>query len=139
MNISIPSTVDMIEDAAFQGCHGVEYCLIEEDEILVNIGNESFAECHCLRSFYIPREVETIGANCFKRCVSLHRLKFESSESLQKIVGTVPMAKTLEHVGFPPVLSIFKLEVEHVITDLGFGEFFSTANGSSNRSFIGDT
>jgi hypothetical protein len=138
MGISIPSSVDTIEDAAFRGCHGLEYCLLDEHVILVKIGNESFAECLCLRSFYVPRGVDTIGANCFRRCVSLHRLKFESAESLQKVMGNVTLNARLKHLGFTEISSVFKLEVGSVIMKFCFGEWLSSADGSSHLLFIED-
>jgi hypothetical protein len=103
--------------------------LIEEHGILVKIGTESFAECHCLRSFYVPRGVEAIGANCFKRCASLHRLKFQSAESLKKVMGDAALDDTLEHLGFTHISSVFKLEVDPGITELGSAEGLSSADG----------
>jgi hypothetical protein len=132
IGIAIPASVATIEGEAFRGCHGLESCVIDENAILVEIGNECFVECHCLESFCIPRGVETIGRNCFKQCASLHRLKFQSEETLKRIIGNATLDEFLERLGFAYISSLFRVEIETRIIDSDCADWVSVFDESSH-------
>jgi hypothetical protein len=138
IGIAIPASVETIDDAAFRGCRELEYCVIEDNAALVGIGEESFAECHCLRSLYVPRGVEAIGVNSFRRCASLLRLKFESCESLKKVVSDMTLDQFLKHLGFAHVSSVFKLEIDGGIMESDWADLVSFFGESSLLTLIPD-
>jgi hypothetical protein len=109
--ISIPASVEVIEESAFEGCTGLESCLIAEDANLRMIEKRAFSECRSLRSFCVPQRIEVIGENCFSKCISLHRLRLVSTESLNKLVGDSTLDEALENVGLDEVLSVLRIEI----------------------------
>jgi hypothetical protein len=102
----------MIEESAFKGCTGLESCSIAEDASLVRIENEAFSDCRSLKSFYVPKNLEVIGEDCFKRCCSLFRLRFVSAESLKSLIGDSMRAEALENIGFDDISNLLNIEVE---------------------------
>jgi hypothetical protein len=130
-SIVVPASVIEIEAFAFQGCIGLEHCLINQNSILVEIGEEAFAACHCLRSFYVPKNVARIGANCFKECHSLFGLKFGSGDTLRRIVRDLTLDETLDDLGIIEISSLFRMEVDNDVSDLSFPGWISVADESS--------
>jgi hypothetical protein len=84
-SISIPASVEEIEDAAFKDCVELESCEIPENSILKKIGNESFSGCQSLISFSIPRDVTIIGDKCFAMCTGLESCEIAENASLKRI------------------------------------------------------
>jgi hypothetical protein len=128
----VPASVAEIEALAFKECIGLEDCSIHEDAILMKIGQEAFAGCSCLRSFYVPKAIEGIGENCFKKCPSLSRLKFGSGDTLKKIVSRRTLDEALEHLGFTEVSRLFRIEVEDDDLDLLFPGWIRVAGDGSH-------
>jgi hypothetical protein len=135
-NISIPASVEIIEERALHGCTGLESCLIRENASLVEIEAGAFSECCSLRSFYIPRSVQVIGKNCFSKSGSLHRLKFESGESLSRFVGSSTLAEVLETIGLGEVSSLLIIELEHGGMAFEFVGWSSVVDSSSHLTLI---
>jgi hypothetical protein len=138
-NISIPASVEIIEDNALRGCTGLESCLIAENAGLVGIETEAFSECDSLRSFSIPKSVQVIGKNCFNKCGSLHRLMFESGESLSKFVGNSALTDVLETVGLGEVSSLLIIELEHGGMPFEFCGWSSVFDSSSHLTLVQDS
>jgi hypothetical protein len=111
-NIEIPASVEVIEEAAFKGCRGLESCVIAGNSSLVRIEKKAFSKCCSLRSFYIPVGVEAIGEKCFNKCYSLHRLRFVSNESVNKFVGDLTLDELLEMIGLDETSSVFRIEFD---------------------------
>jgi hypothetical protein len=128
----VPATATEIEDSAFKDCIGLEECSIPKDAILTAIGEEAFSGCSCLRSFYVPKSVESLGENCFTKCSSLSRLKFGSGETLKKIVGDATLHEALEYLGVADVTNLFRIEVEEDGGDLSFPGWIPVADASSH-------
>jgi hypothetical protein len=120
MSIVIPPALEVIEEAALKGCNMLEDCSIDENAMLVVIENEAFAGCHSLTSFVVPRRVQAIGLNCFGECVCLHRLMFESAESLKKVVGDVALDDRLGSIGLGEISNAFRIKVNHPGGELEF-------------------
>jgi hypothetical protein len=139
MGMAIPASVDAIEDEAFRGCHGLESCLIDENGTLVKIGKDAFSGCHCLESFSVPRGVEAIGQNSFKQCASLRQLKFQSAETLRKVVGNATLDEFLGQLGFTHISSLFRIEVNNAIIASDYAEWFSGFDESSHLKLSRDT
>jgi hypothetical protein len=99
--------------------------------MLVKIGEEAFAGCSCLRSFYVPKSVEKIGENCFRECPSLSRLKFGSGDTLRRIVRDRTLAEAMEHLGFTETSSLFRIEVEEAGSDLALPGWIRLADEGS--------
>jgi hypothetical protein len=109
--VSIPASVEVIEEVAFKGCSGLESCLIAENANLATIGREAFSECCSLRSFSVPVSVEGIGENCFHKCISLRRLSFVTHESLNKIVDESTLDEAFEELGLYEISSVLRIDI----------------------------
>jgi hypothetical protein len=127
--IEIPASVIVIEESSFEGCTELESCLIAEDSSLVRIGNRAFAKCTSLRSFSIPRQVVAIGNNCFDECDYLYQLEFRSSESLNRIIGDLPLDTALNNIGVSVRSSLFRIEIEDGGKELKFPGWVSLDDG----------
>lgn len=62
-NITIPSTVETIEEGAFAWCSKLIYVTIPDS--VVEIGRGAFSECYGLKSLTIGRNVTKIGSDAF--------------------------------------------------------------------------
>jgi hypothetical protein len=100
--------------------------VVAEKANLVQIEEEALAECFSLRAFCVPRSVEFIGTNCFQSCVSLHRLRFASGESLKRLIGDSTLDEVLETVGLGEITSLMRIEMEDddIPVDIGAGHQF---------------
>ncbi len=68
-NITIPRSVQYIEENAFQACKTVESITISDG--VTEIGEEWFAGCTSLQSVVIPDSVTRIGKRAFSGCSSV--------------------------------------------------------------------
>mmetsp|Transcript_4041 Transcript_4041/g.9369 ORF Transcript_4041/g.9369 Transcript_4041/m.9369 type:complete len:603 (+) Transcript_4041:51-1859(+) len=68
-SIEIPSTVEVIEEGAFQGCGTLASITLLEG--LKIVGKESFLQCESLPSIKLPSTVHTVGEGAFSQCNSL--------------------------------------------------------------------
>jgi len=62
-NITIPSSVEMIDESAFATCSTLEKVVIKDG--VKNIGREAFSGCEKLKSVEIPASVTEIGSRAF--------------------------------------------------------------------------
>jgi hypothetical protein len=136
--ISIPASVEVIEEGAFRRCIGLESCIIGENANLVKIEKEAFSECHSLRSFSVPASVSGLGENCFGECNSLYRLRFATIESLKKFVNDSTLDEVLEHFGLGDISSLLTIEIEASdgAVDSEFPGWSSVCDGSSHSRLI---
>jgi hypothetical protein len=137
-SLSIPASVEIIEENALKGCTGLESCLIAENGRLVGMETEAFSECCSLRSFYIAKSIKVIGKNCFSECNSLHRLKFESGESLSKFVGNSALNEVLETFGLGDLSSLLIIELEDGGIPSEFVGWSSLIDSSSHLTLVQD-
>lgn len=75
--VTIPNTVEQIEDGAFQNCWNLESAKIGES--VTSIGNEAFSGCYALKEITIPDEVTTLGLLAFADCERLNKLTIGSA------------------------------------------------------------
>jgi hypothetical protein len=110
---------------------------MDENAILERIGKNAFAECRLLRSFDLPGGVESIGQNCFRGCSFLHRLRFQSSKSVKKIAGDLPLEEALETLGFSLMSSVFSITVDDG-AELEFPGWVSVSDSESPFALVQD-
>jgi hypothetical protein len=137
-SISIPASVDTIEEGAFGCCDGLESCIIAENARLVKIDDKAFSDCRSMRTFYIPRSVEVIGENCFETCHSLRRLRFPSAESLNRLVNDSTLDEVLETLGLGVISSLMTIEIEDCELQTEFDGWSPVADGSSYTTLVQD-
>lgn len=76
-SITIPESVERIENNAFFCCYGLENADIPQN--VTDIGADAFKFCSSLKKINIPQSVENIGDCAFANCTSLSDIDFPDS------------------------------------------------------------
>ena len=63
--ITLPSTIEIIDDDAFYNCQALENINLDECNNITRIGCNAFSACHSLRSIYISDRIQTLDSCCF--------------------------------------------------------------------------
>ncbi|CAJ1949035.1 unnamed protein product [Cylindrotheca closterium] len=107
-DISIPSSVETIEDCTFNDCKSLAELDLQDG--LVTIGERAFEGCRGLQQVHIPATVEAIKIRAFKGCISLTELTLQ--EGLKEIGDRVlEDCKSLERIKIPSTVSILHYSV----------------------------
>lgn len=154
--IRISSTVDLIQDDAFQNCTNIMSITVDErnkeydsrdncnaiicGEELVKgcnmtvvpsgvekIGRAAFANCYRMKEITIPEGVTTIGADAFYNCLSLKRISLPS---------TLTRFDTWPGAQFSNCISLDSIYIPENVSDLS-SDIFS--NCHSLRSIVVDS
>lgn len=88
--ISIPETVKIIDDFAFQQCQNLETVNLSAN--IKKIGRSAFRECSALKAIHFPDSLETIEAAAFKDATQL--LIITGGKNLQSIESDSAFANT---------------------------------------------
>lgn len=75
--VIVPSTVNMIAEAAFFGCNKVQSVYIPDG--VTHIGDSAFYSCPSLREVRLPSGLKEIGDEAFEDCGSLKSISIPSS------------------------------------------------------------
>lgn len=77
--VVFPSTLRIVGEKAFSGCHHLEEVIINDG--LEKIQDGAFQDCLKLKNIYIPSTIKEIKSNAFTKCKLLN---FNNRESLSK-------------------------------------------------------
>ena len=86
MDITIPSNVKTIKEAAFSGCTGLINVTLSDN--LETLGQGVFRVCPQLTSINIPKSVKSMGAEMFGYCDALTCITFEPGSNLTYVGGS---------------------------------------------------
>lgn len=78
-SVSIPSTVETIEESAFHRCKNLVSIIFEENSSLRYIGDDAFLFCDSLLYVDLPESLENIGAEAFRGCYLLKAIKLRDN------------------------------------------------------------
>ena len=84
-SIEIPASVEKIGELAFYGCTSLQTVTFKKGSQLKTIEMSVFGHCKALASIEIPASVETIGRNVVNGCTSLKTVTFEKGSKLKMI------------------------------------------------------
>ena len=84
-SIEIPASVEKIGELAFYGCTSLQTVTFKKGSQLKTIEMSVFGHCKALASIEIPASVETIGDNAFPYCTALQTVTFEKGSQLKTI------------------------------------------------------
>jgi hypothetical protein len=99
--IAIPSSVEIIDRAAFYDCASLTEVIFESGSCLKRI--DGFMECTSLRQIALPPSLETIGLCGFSGCTSLMEVIFEAGSEINSIAG-FRGCKSISRIALPPSL-----------------------------------
>ena len=92
-SVTIPNTVNSIDEYAFKNCTGLTSVTIPES--VTSIGNGAFQNCTVLTSVTVPKSVTSIGNGAFSYCsgltsieVSSSNIKYDSRNNCNAIIET---------------------------------------------------
>ena len=86
-SIEIPASVEKIGELAFYGCTSLQTVTFKKGSKLKMIQYNTFRDCTSLTTIEIPASVETVEANAFNGCTSLKTVTFEKGSQLLMVDG----------------------------------------------------
>ena len=86
-SIEIPASVEKIGELAFYGCTSLHTVTFEKGSKLKTIGSDVFLNCTSLTMIEIPASVETIEDQAFEGCSLLATVTFEKGSQLKTVDG----------------------------------------------------
>ena len=143
VNVTIPDTVTVIGDSAFENCDNLKNVKISEN--LKKLGMMAFGNCDALTEIEIPKNITTVAYNEFYNPV---RGPFTGSDSLQTVVfeegmtwlpayilsgcsgfTTVKIPETVTEIGggaFSDCSRLESIEIPESVTEIGSHTFSNT-------------
>lgn len=105
VSITIPSSVESIDDFAFQCCINLKYIEFKGKSKLKKIGFSAFATTK-LSNITIPASVEIIYYMAFINCSSLISVSFANESKLKEIRESVFAHSSIKSISFPRSLEL---------------------------------
>lgn len=83
--ITIPKSIQEIEDEAFSECYSLSAVTFGNGSQLKKMGEDIFSDCEDLKKVVLPKNLKKIEAGTFSGCKKLSGITFESGSKLQSI------------------------------------------------------
>lgn len=107
--ITIPKSIQEIEDEAFSECYSLSSVTFGDGSQLKKMGEDIFSDCEDLKKVVLPKNLKKIEAGTFSGCKKLSGITFESGSKLQSIgEDAFRECKSLKKIVLPK--SIQKIE-----------------------------
>ncbi len=150
VDVNLPSTLQVLQGAAFSSCESIE--TIDLPQSLISIGNSCFYQCTALSSVTFPDNLTEIPYAAFNGCESLTDIKFGKSinvigeEAFLYCTGLkeITFPESLEEIGvsaFSDCTSLEKVTFNPALEVIGNKAFENTAIKTldmSNLTMIDD-
>ena len=96
-SLSIPNSVNKINNYAFIGCEGLTELTIPNG--VMKIGREAFSDCKSMTKVTIPSSVTEIGSLAFYNCDGLRKVQIEDTDAWWKISFSDSESNPLYYAG----------------------------------------
>ncbi len=142
--IVFPSSLEILESRAFQGCTRLTEASTEDgkgkEPSIISIENAVFKDCVALEDIVLPESLHTLGVSVFENCRSLKyidiprkiekidSLSFAGCKSLEKVVIRTPKGIMLGDSCFYECNSLVKVKGSKNITVIENGAFRDCVN-----------
>lgn len=83
--ITIPKSIQEIEDEAFSECYSLSSVTFGDGSQLKKMGEDIFSDCEDLKKVVLPKSIQKIEDSAFMYCRKLSEVTFESGNKVQKI------------------------------------------------------
>lgn len=129
-DITIPASVEIIEESAFQWCRHLTNVRFETNSKLTTIKRYAFKES-AITSIEIPASVEYIDYAAFKQCQSLTTVTFAKNSRLQTIAGKydggvngdIDNDEWQSQGAFTLCSSLLTIQIPASVTEIGLAAF----------------
>jgi len=128
-NVTIPSTVKMIESNAFKGNTRLTKVITSDKQKLQEIGKNAFTDCENLKEISLANSLNTIGAEAFSGCKKLEALYLSRNVSFigqnvfdNCILLTIQCVKDTVAHNYAQRYGVNCDVVEYPVTELLFSE-----------------
>ena len=102
-NISLPNSLETIDEEAFRGCNNLEAMYIPRKTL--RIGESAFRDCINMKSLKIENKLIKIGERAFENCASLEDVTLP--DGLTELYGGVfNSCKSLKTIDLPTSLTV---------------------------------
>lgn len=115
-SITLPDSLEIIDENAFDGCTSLEYVYASENCSLTKISSYAFKDCRNLKEVVIPNLVDTIDGYAFYNCYNLENVNFKTN-----LLTLIP------EYCFANCNSLEKIDLPLGVTDIGQYAFYQTA------------
>lgn len=99
-SVTIPASVEEIDEFAFRGCFNLEYVRFKGKSKLKKIGRNVF-NYDALQKVELPASVEEIGEHAFSMCSQLSSVSFPANSKLRIIGKFAFYGTSIESIEFP--------------------------------------
>ena len=79
-SVVLPSTLESINESAFENCASLKSVTISSDAVLTVIGKNAFKDCVSLETVTLSNNIEEIHEYAFYRCLSLKSINITSNK-----------------------------------------------------------
>lgn len=139
-SITIPSTVTVIMDSAFDSCENLKTVNLSQG--LKTIDYYAFSNCRSLTSIEIPEGVTTVVNDAFQGCINLESVSIPSTITdwgqnvfmLCENINTISLAEGLKSIPSDMFSNLTKLEnisIPSTVTSIGKYAFYNCESLSS--------
>lgn len=140
VNVTLPDTIQVIDDMAFDGCTNLEDINLPDG--ITKIGEYAFYDCKSLKSISLPNGLKLIGQRTFQGCISLKNINLPNS---LKDIGQYAFSRcsslantiipdgvvSIGNYSFANCTSLTRITIPDSVTSIGDGVFVSCNNLTS--------
>uniref|UniRef100_A0A6C0JZV4 Uncharacterized protein n=1 Tax=viral metagenome TaxID=1070528 RepID=A0A6C0JZV4_9ZZZZ len=98
-DITIPSSVTRIGQAAFYNCSKLSIISINTSSRLNTIEARAFENCTSLRDFFIPKSIISLSPTAFSGCTNLTNINYTKNETIKSIIIPIGYTNITQNIG----------------------------------------
>ena len=90
--ITIPSSIEQIQNSAFEECGSLETITFSDNTTnnLKHIYKRAFYNCEKLTSFFVTSKLTSMGVECFMKCKNMTSFEFKDASSASYSLSEIP-------------------------------------------------
>lgn len=150
ISVTVPNTVERIEEYAFENCKNLKNVNFENGSKLEYVMDGAFEGCSSLESIVLPASLNVVGCWMFAGCTNLKSVSFESDSSCFYVgLHAFEDCESLEYINLPATVteidekafincySLSKVDIHEGVEKIGDYAFYNCF--SLSEIFIPDS